>query len=84
MQRALVFASGNLCVRLFRLGKTEIVEERHHVVELGVVPMQTRQVHLGQLHGRDLSRANQLSQVTDRPERDVLEIRRALHDGRRA
>ena len=84
MQRSLVFAGGNLRVRALRLGPPVVVEERDHVVQLRVVAMEARQIHLGELDRRDLARAHQLREMTDRPERDVLEIRRTLHRRRGA
>ena len=67
----------------FASAQAEVVEERDDVVQLGVVAVQPREVHLGQLDRRDLPRAHQLRQMAHRPERDVLEVRGTLH-GRRA
>ena len=46
--------------------------------------MQPRQVHVGQLHRRHLSGADELPEVTNGPERDVLEVGRARDRRRRA
>ena len=82
MQRALVLAGGDLGVRPFRLGHREVVQERDDVVQFRVVAVQPRQVHLCQFDRAHLPRANELGQMTDRPERRVLEGGGALQ-GRR-
>ena len=84
VQRPLVLARRDLGVGALRLGAAVVVEERDDVVQQAVVAVQPREVHLGQLERGHLPRAHQLGEMPHRPERHVLEIRRALHRRRRA
>ncbi len=84
MQRSFVLARGDLGVRLLRLRARDIVEERDDVVQLLVVAMEPRQIHLGQFARRHLLCLDELREVTHGPERGVLEVRRPLHRGRHA
>ena len=68
----------------FASAHPDVVEERDDVVQLGVVAVQPREVHLGQLDRRDLPGAQELGEMADRPERDVFEIRGTLHRRRGA
>jgi hypothetical protein len=59
---------------LFRLRHGHIVEERHHAVELCVVPVQAREIQLRQLHRSDLSGSDKLRQLCDGQEGNVFQI----------
>jgi len=71
-------------VGLPRLSHRQIVGERHDAIERRVQALQPIEIHRGELDRRHLPRFDQVGQRRDRPERDVLEIRRPPHGVRRA
>jgi hypothetical protein len=79
VQRPFVFAAGNFGIGFLGLRAAVVVEKADDVVQLAVVAVQPREVHLGQLERRDLPGSNQLAETPNRPEGDVLEIRRPFH-----
>ena len=79
MERSAIFAGGNFRIRALRFGAPVVVEEGDDVVEDRVVTMETREIHLRQFDRCHLTRAQQLAEIAQRPERDVFEIRGPLH-----
>ncbi len=73
MQHAAIFSCGDFCICLLCLREREFIQECHHAVELGVVLMQTRQIHLRQLDRGHLLRLEQLRQVRNRQEGGIFQ-----------
>ena len=78
MQRAFVFSRANFGICLFRLLTSEVIEKCDDKIQLGLIAMQTCEVHFAQLERRDLLRPDQFRKLTNGPEGNVLQICRTF------
>jgi hypothetical protein len=78
VERAAILPGADLLIGGGRLFERQALGEGHEAQQLGPVLLHAGQVHLCQVGGRHRARADQRCDARDRPEGQLLEIRRRL------